>query len=97
MILLDQLNGGILHGELVAFVSSCKNKSTMMEPISRAERITLAVCVYGLYTMGLATTDSERCDEDCAMDNMRVPYYKEQLTPRDVAALERIHWCRDAY
>jgi hypothetical protein len=48
--------------------------------VPREDRIYLGQTVYGLYTLGLAGSDSERIDEDCAMDNMRVPYYKKDLT-----------------
>jgi hypothetical protein len=48
--------------------------------IPREDRIYLGQTVYGLYTLGMAGSDSERIDEDCVMDNMRVPYYKKDLT-----------------
>jgi len=62
-----------------------------MTEIPRKQRIDLAVCHFGLYTFGLAMTDCERVDEDCAMDNMSVPFYFEQLTPTMKESLEKLN------
>lgn len=59
------------------------------KPLSREDRLTLAQCYYGWYTFGMATTDSERVDEDCAMDNNGVPYYEDQLTDKHKEVLAR--------
>lgn len=52
--------------------------------LTRKERVTLATRVFGLYMMPLyyadAKTDSELTDIDCAMDNSRVPHYRDQLS-----------------
>ena len=50
--------------------------------LSREDRITLASCYYGLYLVGMAANKSQQIDEDCAMNNMGVPYYEHQLTDR---------------
>jgi hypothetical protein len=62
----------------------------MATELSRDERIDLAVCYYGWYTFGMAATDSERCDEDCAMDNGGVPRYADQLTEKHIEVLDRL-------
>lgn len=51
-----------------------------LTPLSRNDRIYLGAVYYGLYTLGMAGSDSERTDEDCAMDNFGVPYYQYQLS-----------------
>lgn len=51
-------------------------------PLKRKDRIYLAVAYYGWYTFGMAATDSQRIDEDCAMDNGGVPYYEHQLNDK---------------
>lgn len=56
--------------------------------LTRKERINIATHFYGLYTIGLASNDFQRIDEDCAMDNMRVPFLKSQLTPEMEKYLE---------
>lgn len=58
--------------------------------MSRQHRVTLGTCMYGLYVLGLATTPSEECDEDCAMNNMGVPYRYEDLTATQRATLDRV-------
>lgn len=90
MSISETLSGGVRLGELVIFSASNKGKSILMEPLPRQYRIDLAVMVHGLYTIGMAVTDGERCDEDCAMDNMGIPYYWAQLTERDRVALVRV-------
>ena len=86
----NKLVGGYPLGEIVILAATGTGKSTLMEPLPRKSRIDLAVLVHGLYTFGMATTDCERCDEDCAMDNMGIPYYKYQLTERDKEVLARL-------
>lgn len=50
------------------------------DQLTRNERLWLAQTIYGLYMFGMANTVMERTDEDCAMDNMLVPFYRNQLT-----------------
>lgn len=59
-------------------------------PLPRETRINLAVSYYGLYMFGMAVTQSERVDEDCAMDNAGIPYYEDQLTEAHKAKLEHL-------
>jgi hypothetical protein len=57
-----------------------KHESGYYEKIPRQDRIALACSFYGLYMFGLAVTESERVDEDCAMNNARVPWCVGMLT-----------------
>lgn len=84
----NKLVGGYPLGEIVILAATGTGKSTLMDPLPREDRITLAVMLHGMYTFGMAATDGERCDEDCAMDNMGIPYYREHLTERDRAVLD---------
>lgn len=61
--------------------------------LTRQERIWLACCYYGWYTFGLAVGQSERTDEDCAVDNNRVPRYEHQLNAQQKAIIEK---CRSS-
>lgn len=56
-------------------------------PISREDRVALASRVHGLYLIGQASCEAQRLDEDCAMDNARVPQRYEELTAEDRKAL----------
>lgn len=67
----------------------------MTTAISRDDRVVLACSYYGLYAIGMATNDFERTDENCAMDNVGVPYYQEQLTEDHLAVLKRHAFYRD--
>lgn len=51
-----------------------------VDSLHRKDRIAIACRFYGLYTIGFASTEREKVDEDCCMDNMRVPYRTDQLT-----------------
>jgi hypothetical protein len=51
----------------------------LKEDIPRNVRVYIAQSVFGLYTFGMATTDFDKCDEDCAMNNSRVPYSWDQI------------------
>jgi hypothetical protein len=48
--------------------------------LSYRERVWIAGKFYGAYTFGLAVDPREITDELCAMDNMKVPFLREQLT-----------------
>jgi hypothetical protein len=50
--------------------------------MSRQHRIILGSNYYGLYVLGMASTDFERTDEDCGMDNIGVPRRYEDLTEK---------------
>jgi hypothetical protein len=60
------------------------------EILPRQDRISLAAGYFGVYTIGLAANDFQKADEDCAMDNMRVPYYVSDLTDEQMAYLIRL-------
>ena len=60
----------------------------MLRPLSREARITLGSSFYGIYTLGMASTESEMIDEDCVMDNIGVPFYEELLKPEHIKCLE---------
>lgn len=81
---------------MTAFPVSEKNKTPLPKPghIARADRVALASSFYGLYLLGSAMTDSERIDEDCAMDNMRVPFLTDCLSNAQRAYLEQLHGLR---
>lgn len=68
------------------------------EEIDRNDRISIACTFYGLYMIGLATTEIEKIDENCAMDNFGVPYYKHQLTDGHKQYLENPseYWTKKA-
>lgn len=51
-----------------------------MKPLARDQRVCIAQTCFGLYLIGLAATESEIIDENCAMDNAGVPFYEEMLT-----------------
>lgn len=51
-----------------------------MKKIPRDDRISIGFKFYGMYLLGMAATENDMVDEDCCMDNMRVPYYQDQLT-----------------
>lgn len=62
--------------------------------LTREERVTICVSVYGMYMMPMYLSDaqgdeSKLCDIDCGMDNSRIPRYRDQLTPQMRVALER--------
>lgn len=61
------------------------------DQLTREERIDLAVCCYGLYSIGLASNECQRIDEDCAMDNMGVPFLRSQLTDHHLKVLAGIN------
>ena len=60
--------------------------------LSRNERVALATRLFGLYMLPLhladAKTQGELTDIDCAMDNARVPFYRDQLTEEMKKILE---------
>lgn len=64
------------------------NDNRSLAPLARNERIYLATRIHGLYTLGMAVTESEKTDEDCCMDNTGVPHYYSQLNERDRACLD---------
>lgn len=66
-----------------------------MTPLNREDRITIAVTLFGLYTLGMAENESEKIDENCAMDNMGVPYYEEQLNEDHHQVLTREKFSRE--
>lgn len=80
-------------GQLVDKASATKSESITptLTPIPREDRLYLARAVYGLYTFGLAQTDRDRIDEDCAMDNQGIPYYLEQLTDSQRLTINESH------
>jgi hypothetical protein len=89
MELIPMINGGLVKGELVVFAAkSGVGKSKMSESLTRNERLNLAVCYFGLYTIGMATNDCDKVDEDCAMDNAGVPFYYDQLNDRQRKVLD---------
>lgn len=86
---MNQLNGGIPAGELVLMVAgNGVGKSRVFDQLTRNERLNLAVCYFGLYTIGMATNDGDKVDEDCAMDNAGVPFYYNQLNDRQRKVLD---------
>lgn len=51
--------------------------------MSRKHRILVGSVIFGLYTLGLAITESEKIDEDCCMDNSGIPHHYEDLREKD--------------
>lgn len=47
--------------------------------IPRNVRIYIAQAIFGFYTFGTAVSDFDKTDEDCAMDNSRVPFSWDQV------------------
>lgn len=70
--------------QLLSWLTFLNGEWDKMETValSREDRITLASCYYGLYTIGMAANKSQQIDEDCAMNNVGVPHYEHQLTDR---------------
>jgi len=58
--------------------------------LTHKERLDLAVCYFGLYTFGLATTPKEIVDEQCAMDNCGVPFLESLLNEKQKQILEKL-------
>lgn len=59
--------------------------------LSYRERVWIACKFFGLYTLGLAVDPREIADEVCAMDNMKVPFLREQLTPEMLKFINKVH------
>lgn len=59
--------------------------------MTHEHRVTIGSLKHGLYLLGMATTDFERTDERCAMDNSRVPHRYEQLSDEDRQLILKIH------
>ena len=59
------------------------------KPLSREDQLALAQYYYGWHIKGMTATDSQRVDEDCAMDNGGVPQYEDQLTDKHKEVLEK--------
>lgn len=64
----------------------------LLTPIPRKDRIILGQTWYGLYTLGLAITDLQRIAEDCAMDDLGVPFYIEKLTDEQKDRIEEFNF-----
>lgn len=59
--------------------------------LSHRERVWIAAKFYGAYTFGLAVDPIEITDETCAMDNMKVPFLREQLTSEMLKYLNKVN------
>ena len=57
--------------------------------LPRFHRVLLATLHYGLYMIGHASTDSERIDEDCCMDNCGVPIFQDQVSEKQQALIDQ--------
>lgn len=68
---------------------SNQEKTEEKKLLSREDRLILAQSYFGWYTFGMATTESERVDENCAMDNGGVPIYEDQLTDKHKEVLKK--------
>jgi hypothetical protein len=55
--------------------------------IPRNQRIILGGAMGGNYMLGMAGTEFEKVDEDCAMDNARIPRHYQNLSLNDRARL----------
>lgn len=57
--------------------------------MTHEHRVILGSTIFGLYMLGMATTNFERTDEWCAMDNVGVPFLYENLTDEQRAHIEK--------
>lgn len=89
-MLVEHPKEGYNRPPLLALLNYGKKEDSRL---SREERVQLAQKIYGLYSIGLAMSESERIDEDCCMDNCKVPFLRSQLKQAEIEWLEK---CKNA-